>query len=67
MTLLHVHREGTEYQVVCTTARTGVEVPIPCRTRDELVAVLRALGVDHAGLTDVFNQLDASPDAEVRV
>jgi len=67
MTLIHVHREGTEYQVVCTTARTGVEVPIPCRTRDELVSVLRALGVDYAGLAEVFNQLHGSPDAEVRV
>jgi hypothetical protein len=67
MTVVHVYRIGTEYQSARTTGEERAMEGIRCRSRERVIEVLRRWGVDDAELTQVFEQLDTSDDAVVRM
>jgi len=38
-----------------------------CESPEQLGAMLRQFGVEQSGVSNVFRQLEASPDAELRI
>jgi hypothetical protein len=67
MTVVHVYRVGTEYQSARTTSEERAMEGIRCRSRERVIEVLRRWGVDERGLACIFEQLETSEDAEVRI
>ena len=66
MTVVHVHWAEREYQVVRIAEQQPPEVAF-CNSPEQLVVVLRGLGVAFSEVSQVFEHLEDSADASVRV
>jgi hypothetical protein len=64
--VIHVHWEGTEYQVVRVAEQEPAELAF-CNSPEQLGAVLRQLGVGPPGVSLVFKQLEVAADALIRL
>jgi hypothetical protein len=64
MQVIHVHWEGAEYRVVRVAEEQPAEL-VFCESPEQLVDVLRGLGVAQPGVNYLFRQLEVSPDAMV--
>ena len=64
MQVIHVHWAETEYRVVRVAAEHPPEL-VFCESPEELVGVLRGLGVAQPGVNYVFRKLEVGPDAVV--
>ena len=66
MKMIHVHSDGTEYQVVRIAPEEPPELVL-CDSPEELVSVLRGLGVEVTGVAHVLDELEDRDVAEVRM
>ena len=66
MNLIHVQTDHSQYRIVRIPSEDVPELSI-CDSVNELVIVLRGMGVDPAGVGRVIDQLRDGDDAKVSV
>jgi hypothetical protein len=66
MNMIHVHSSGTEYQIVRVTTNDAPQLDY-CFSQEDLVGVLRRLGVERDEVARVFDRLQDGGDAVVEM